>query len=358
MIVYFLDRDMQVLGVASTHQPGTHQITNDKMTDELSAASKAFEFDMIYKCKNRKNADICTAPGNYILRERDGVYSRFEIVDSEEDTGRNRINVYAEDAGMDLINKTVEACVPGRAMQITEYLAPWLTGTNIEIGINEISDVRKDVYWTGEQSAAKRIRECVEKFGAEMDYSFEIQGLHIIHIYLNIYAKRGTTTYRPLRMGMEIKSITKTRSAADVVTGIVGNGNTAEGSEDPITLSGYSYDDGDYYVSGESLLSRKASARWCRNGQGHILDRKHYEADSQSELFGAVMADLQSRVDIETTWQAQLNYMPKGLSAGEMVRVMDEKRGIYFTARVISLTDSETRSRTTAELGEVQDAED
>lgn len=358
MIVYFLDRDMQVLGVASTHQPGTHQITSDKMTDELSAASKAFEFDMIYKCKDRKNADICTAPGNYILRERDGAYSRFEIVDSEEDTGKNRINVYAEDAGMDLINKTVEACVPGRAMQIAEYLAPWLTGTGVEIGVNEIANVRKDVYWTGEQGAAERIRECAEKFGVEIEYSFEIVGLHISHIYLNIYAKRGPAAYRPLRMGTEIKSITKTRSAADVVTGIVANGNAAEGSEDPITLSGYTYDDGDYYVSGESLLSRRALSRWCRNGQGHILDRKHYDADSQSELFGLVMADLKSRVDIETTWNARLNYMPEGLEAGETVRVVDERRGIYFTARVILLTDSETRSRITAELGEVQDAED
>lgn len=358
MMLYFLDRDMQVLGVASTYQPGTHLVTNDKMTDELSASAKAFEFDMIYKCAERKNADICTAPGNYILRERDGACSRWTIVDSEEDTGKDRINVYAEDAGMDLINKTVEACVPGRAMKIIEYLGPWLEGTGFEIGINEIPNVRKDVYWTGKQGAAERIRECVEKFGAEMEYSFEIEGLRILHKYLNIYAKRGPATYRTLRMGVEIKSITKTRSAADVVTGIIPNGNTAGGSEDPITLSGYSYDDGDFYVSGGSLLSRKALARWCRGGQGHILDRKHYDADSQSELFGAVMADLKDRVDIETSWLAQLNYVPKGIASGETVRVVDERRGIYFTARIISLTDSETRSRTAAELGEVQDAED
>lgn len=358
MMLYFLDRDMQVLGVASTRQPGTHLVTNDRMTDELAASAKTFQFDMIYKCRERKDADICTAPGNYILREREGSYSRFTIVDSEEDTGKNRISVYAEDAGMDLINKTVEAYVPGRAQKIADYLGVWLDGTGFEIGVNEIPNIQKDVYWTGKQHAAERIRECAEKFGVEMDYSFEIEGLRITHKYLNIYAKRGPATYRILRMGREVKSIKRTRSASNVVTGIVPNGNTAEGSEDPITLSGYTYDDGDFYVSGGSLLSREALARWCREGEGHILDRKHYDSDSQAELFAAVKADLKSRVDIETTWLAQLNYFPKGLSAGETVRVIDEKRGIYFTARVISLTDSDTRSRTTAELGEVTDAED
>ena len=355
MILYFLDRDMQVIGVASTHQPGTHHITDDRMTDELSASVKTLEFDLIYRFAERQNADLCTTPGNYILRERDGAYNEFMIVDSEEDTEKNRINVYAEDAGMGLVNRTIGRFVPSGPSKITDYIGAWLEGTGFEIGVNEIPNVEKYVYWTSEDRATDRIRECAKKFGAEIEYSFEIDRLRIAHKYLNIYARRGPVTYRTLRVGVEIGGITKARSSADVVTGIIPNGNTDEGDDDPVTLSGYTYDDGEYYITDGSLLSRSAYAKWCRGDQGHILIEKHYDADTQQRLFDLAIADLKERIDIKTTWTAELNSFPKGLSTGEAVRVLDERRGICFTARVIALTDSETRSRTTAELGEAQE---
>lgn len=228
MILYFLDRDMQVLGVASTHQPGTHHITDDRMTDELSASVKTLEFDLVYRFAERQNADLCTTPGNCILRERDGAYSEFMIVDSEEDTEKNRINVYAEDAGMGLINRTIGRFVPSGPSKIADYIGTWLEGTGFEIGVNEIPNVEKYVYWTSEDRATDRICECAKKFGAEIEYSFEIDRLRIAHKYLNIYARRGPVTYRTLRVGIEIGGITKARSSADVVTGITPNGNTDE----------------------------------------------------------------------------------------------------------------------------------
>ena len=204
MILYFLDRDMQVIGVASTHQPGTHHITDDRMTDELSASVKTLEFDLVYRFAERQNADLCTTPGNYILRERDGAYNEFMIVDSEEDTEKNRINVYAEDAGMGLVNRTIGRFVPSGPLKIADYIGVWLEGTGFEIGVNEIPNVEKYVYWTSEDRATDRIRECAKKFGAEIEYSFEIDRLRIAHKYLNIYARRGPVTYRTLRVGVEI----------------------------------------------------------------------------------------------------------------------------------------------------------
>ena len=50
----------------------------------------------------------------------------------------------------------------------------------------------------------------------------------------------------------------------DLATALSVTGGYPEESETPITLKGYKYDDGDIYLSGSTLYSRSAVAKWSR----------------------------------------------------------------------------------------------
>ena len=43
-------------------------------------------------------------PGNYVMRSYDDLDEFYTIIDTEADTSNNTIYVYAEDAGLDLLN--------------------------------------------------------------------------------------------------------------------------------------------------------------------------------------------------------------------------------------------------------------
>ena len=52
------------------------------------------------------------------------------------------------------------------------------------------------------------------------------------------------------RLGRDVKNIRDKESVQTLATALRVTGGTPEGSSEPITLEGYSYDDGDIYVDG------------------------------------------------------------------------------------------------------------
>ena len=103
MIVYFADRKLNILGLASTKIPDSILIDNDSQVIDIDTGVVTFEFDLYYTKGGRLEAEEMTTPGNYVLR-KDGEEQRlFQIVDAEADNVSGQINVYAEDAGLDLL---------------------------------------------------------------------------------------------------------------------------------------------------------------------------------------------------------------------------------------------------------------
>lgn len=56
------------------------------------------------------------------------------------------------------------------------------------------------------------------------------------------------------------------RTIENLATSLLAVGGTPSGSDIPATLEGYSYDDGDCYVSGRYLNSRAALEKWGETG--------------------------------------------------------------------------------------------
>ena len=357
MILYFADRSMTIIGQASTKLPKGLLVSDDEKKEDVNSGVKTFEADIEYN--NRTKAELMTAPGNYLLRSSGDEAEFYTIIDSELDSEAEMVSIYAEDAGLDLINSIVGPYSAPRAMTIAEYTAIYNVDTGFEIGVNEVSNYTRQLEFEGEVTGTERLRSLATAFDAEISFSFKIDRLHVLHKYINFWKKRGKATGATLRVGKHISKLRITRSVANLATGLYVTGGTPEGSNDPITLQGYSYDDGDIYVSGNRLLCRSAIAKWSRylspdeqgTGQGHIIKRWSYDTTSQSELCARAVTQLQKAKDPEVNYEAEVIELPKGVQVGDTVRIADTEGSLFLEARILEMKTMECRGKREITLG-------
>lgn len=358
MILYFTDRHMNILGQASTHLPEGLRISDDLKTEEVEAGVATLEFTLNYTEKTRKEASRYGAVGNYILRKNGEEEEFYTIITSEENVFKQEVEIYAEDAGMDLLNETVGAYAADKAYPASYYVEKFSYDSGFEVGLNEVSNLNRKLSWEGETTASERILSVATQFDAEVSYSFEIDRLRIRHKYINLHKKRGTDSGRELRINREINNIIVKSSVEDLATALSVTGGYPEESETPITLKGYKYDDGDIYLSGSTLYSRSAVAKWSRylsekgNGTGHIVQSYSYDTTSQSELCNRAVSKLKKIYDAAVSYEVELAYLPDGIRIGDTVNVVDDAGELYLSARIMKLESSAANDEYTATLGD------
>lgn len=364
MILYFADRKMNILGYATTQLKSTYLIVDDKKTEEVESGISSFECEVSWASKDRLKLETMMDAGNYILRSNGNEKDFFTIIETNIDTSKQTISVYAEDAGMDLLNEVAMPFTSDKAYDIAHYIGLYAIDTGFEIGINEIPNLTRKLSWDGETTCTERIASIATQFdNAEISYSFETKGLLITHKYINIFKKRGKDTGEQLRLGYEIASIATNKSVANLATSLRVTGGIPDGKEEPITLKGYKYDDGDFYVSGSRLSSRKALAIWSRyvwdrepnklNGYtGHIVQAYSYDTTSQKELCAHAITKLKKLCQMEVNYEADIVYLPENVKIGDRVNVVDNEGRLYTSTRVLKLETSVTGRKRTATLGE------
>lgn len=174
MIIYFADRKMNILGQASTNLPKGVVIKEDTKTEEIETGVCTFECRICYSKETRQSIEEWSEAGNYILRSSDSDQEFYTIISVEIDTENQDIYIYAEDAGMDLLNEVLKSSKDGVARNLTEYINSAAYDSGFEIGINESDDSVKIAYGLDEQTAAERVLDISKKFGYEIAYSFAI----------------------------------------------------------------------------------------------------------------------------------------------------------------------------------------
>lgn len=364
MILYFADRKMNILGYATTQLKSTYLIVDDKKTEEVESGISSFECEVSWASQDRLKLETMMDAGNYILRSNGSEKDFFTIIETNIDTSKQMISVYAEDAGMDLLNEVAMPFASDKAYGIAHYIGLYAIDTGFEIGINEIPNLTRKLSWDGETTCTERIASIATQFdNAEISYSFETKGLLITHKYINIFKKRGKDTGEQLRLGYEIASIATNKSVANLATSLRVTGGIPDGKEKPITLNGYKYDDGDFYVSGSRLSSRKALAIWSRyvwdrepnklNGYtGHIVQAYSYDTTSQQELCAHAITKLKKLCQMEVNYEVDIVYLPENVKIGDRVNVVDNEGRLYTSTRVLKLETSVTSRKRTATLGE------
>lgn len=366
MIVYFADREMQVLGHATTNLPNGYVIIEDLKTEDTESGVATFSCKIGYDKENRLQLEAMTNAGNYLLRSHDNENEFYTIIDTEIDTKDQSIYVYAEDAGLDLLNEIAGEFEADETHNAEWYINKYIIDSGFEMGINEIPETTtRKLSWEGEETVTSRLASIATQFdGFEISYSFAIKGLLITNKYVNIHKKRGKDAGAQLRLNIDVDRIVTTKSVANLATAFVCEGGVPDNAEDPITLKGYSYDDGDFYVDDNGTLkSRKANEKWSRyvwnkepnrlkGYEGYIVRPYSYNTTEQKTLCSHAVTELKKVCDMEVNFEVDINRLPESVKIGDRVNIIDDAGEMYVSTRVLKLETSIVDDKYSATLGE------
>ena len=362
MIIYFANRSMEIQGSASTGLPGGFTVVEDTKTEEIETGVAVFECRVKFDSENRLQLEAMCEAGNYLLRSDGDLNEFYTIIEVEVDTKEQTVYLYAEDAGMDLLNEVCPAYEATANHDVAWYIKRYTADSGFEIGINEVPDLVKKLKFASEQTATERLTEIAEGFGGfEISYSFAIHGIEVTHKYINIYQERGKDVADQLRLNQDIDRIITKMSVANLATALSCTGGTPKGKKDPITLQGYTYDDGDFYVDGKLLKSRQAVAQWSRyawevtdasDWQGHHIRQYTYNTTSQATLCSKAIKELKKLRQMEVNYEVEINNLPEGIRIGDRINIVDDGGALYLSARILKLETSICDQKQTATLGE------
>lgn len=355
MIVYFADRYMNILGQASTKLPQGLTITEDLKVDDVETGVSSFECVIPFDDSTRAELEKCCKVGNYILRSHNNETEFYTIIESEKDTGEQEVEIYAEDAGLDLLNEVVGKYEADKAYDLAYYVNKYIADSGFVIGINEAKGLTRKLLWEGESTVTERIASIATQFGGfEVSYTFDIIGLAVTKMYVNIFKKRGKDSGAELRLNKQVDRIITTESIYNVATALQCEGGTPEEEENPITLQGYKYDDGDFYISGNRLCSREALKKWNRfkGKDGHIVRQYSYDTTSQATLCAHAITELKKLREVEVNYEIEIKELPDDVQVGDRVNVVDEKGELFLSTRLLQLKTSVCDQKHEAVLGE------
>lgn len=360
MIIYFADRQMNILGMATTSLPNTLRITDDVKIEEIENGTTTFECVIHFTKKSQLSVQEFTEAGNFLLRGNGNEAEAYTIIETEIDVKAGTVKIYCEDVGMDLLNEVFGDYAPG-SQNIETYIKYFASDSGFKIGVNELgSGVKKSIKYEGENTALERLSSVASNFGCNISFSFAINNLSITKKNINIWKKRGRDNGATLRLGKEVNNIITSKSVANVATRILAYGATLEGKNSPINLKSYVKTDGDFYTEAGSyyVYSKSAQEKWKRNwltglsSGGEITQR--FTDDScktQAALFNAAKKKLIEMRDTQINYEVDIvNY--DDLRIGDYVRIVDDNGELYLKARVLNLETSIANESIKAVLGE------
>ena len=197
MIIYFADRTLNITGQASTNLPGGIRILEDNLLEEIESGVNAFSFKINFDDENRADVEAAIKVGNFVLKSGGDAFSSeantydsvYQIIETELDTLEKELYVYAEDAGLDLINKVVEGTTleNKNLLQMLQAFVP----TDWTINLINTPTNTKTYTWDGDNTATERINSIVGIFDCEVYYSFVVERFEIKKKVINVTRKRG-----------------------------------------------------------------------------------------------------------------------------------------------------------------------
>lgn len=366
MIIYFADRNLNVLGSASTDLPKGITIIADEKNEDIETGVRTFNVTVVYDDSTRELITENVAVGNFLLRSSGDENEFYTIITTEHNTEDQTVQAYCEDAGLDLLNTIVNAATYTSAHDAEYYVNQYLPA-GWSIHTNELTGSTRTLSWDGESTVTERLLSIVNSFGGELDFSYEIEQLHVTKRYVNLYKHRGNSTImHQLRLGGDIYSITTNKSIEELATAFYATGGTLSGKSTPINLSGCNYSsDGttthdpavatdDYQIVGKQVRCISAMAKWASklDSDGVLVRTYNYNTTNQKTLFSHAVAELKKVINEATTYDLSFITFPDDLRLGDRVNVVDDKNNLYLEGRILTLTKSVVSDQTTATLGE------
>ena len=152
MNIYFADRRMNILGSASTGLPGGLVASEDKRTEDVETGIAVFECKVRFNENTRNKVESLTAVGNFVLRSHGNDNEFYTIIESECDTKKQCVYIYAEDAGLDLLNEVVGEYAADGAKTVNHYIETFAYDSGFVVGTNEVAGVTKQLSFDDEET--------------------------------------------------------------------------------------------------------------------------------------------------------------------------------------------------------------
>lgn len=231
MLLNVHDKDLKIIGILDNESQDAIGYSEDKWARDLETGSSVYEFTAY----NRKlsyetvytNPFNCLNIGNYVSFNYDGEDHIFKIM-SVEKTGTETY-CYCENLNLELRNEMVGAYDSGEdeltlekhisKMQLLDY-------TNMFIGLNELSNVKKAVSFSDEETKLSRLLALFQAFGAEHKFTTKLHSNGKVKEFkVDIYKKKDSdgnggvgrfVKDKILRKGENIKSLKEKQDILEI----------------------------------------------------------------------------------------------------------------------------------------------
>ena len=258
------------------------------------------------------------------------------------------VELTAYSLGLELNNETRGEHKPANAMSITEYVAYYDPEHALTIGVNEVSDKRIKLEWTGTDTILARLFSVANSFGAELDFNVELNDDYSLkRQVLNIYKKGNLGTNKvsqPVRVGKELKVINYSDNIKELRTAVRATG------KDGLTIDGLNkkiYDNNKellYYSSGMTVYAPQSRDRFPSVGKGSndnwiVKDLGETQYETKEALWGYMYGEIQKISAPEITYEVE-GAIDAGI--GDTQTLIDDihfEPALYVQARVSELED-------------------
>lgn len=249
---------------------------------------------------------------------------------------------------LELNNEERGAHKPDKAMSFAEYLAYYDPEHSVTLGINQVSDKRIKLEWTGTDTILARLFSIANSFDAELEFVTELNDDYSLkrHV-LNVYKKGNlgsNKTSSPVRVGKELKVINYSDNIEDLRTAVRATG------KDGLTIDGLNkkiYDDNKqllYYSSANTVYAPQSRDRFPSVGKGSndnwiIKDLGETQYETKEALWGYMYGEIQKISVPEITYEVE-GAIDAGI--GDTQTLIDDKHfepALYVQARVSELED-------------------
>ena len=307
---------------------------DDMFEQDLDTGIGIYEFKVDKTHESIKNVSI----GCYLFVVDGDLTRCFEITRIEED--HNTKIITAEDAGLDLLGETVPPFKSDESQNISYYVSKFIFDSGWELGINEVSDLKRKLEFEQYDTTTKRLRDVAKQFDAEIIYSVEMLHDKPHRKLINFYKKYNSNKIIRLEYGKNIKNIKKTSNIENLATALRVVG--AEG----LTLAGYEYHNERFKLGSDGMIyDTVENERWKRNNAssgGYIVANYESTAKTKERLLEEGIKQLKKRAYPEVNYDIDLDLIDSNVFIGQSAEMIDSEfmPPIAFSARIVSIKRS------------------
>ena len=261
MLLTIHDANLQKVAFVDNSKQNTLNYYGDTWNRSLQTGSSTFEFTVF---KKAIKSDTTLNKAYQFLNERAWVSFKykgrsyiFNVMQVEEN--EKTIKCYCENFNLELINELANPYKATKSMTFVEYCNEFgiLNYSHLSIGINEVSDKKLTLEWSGQDTKLARLLSLANRFDAEIEFDTQLNADSTIKKFcINVYHEndddhQGVGRIRNdihLKYGNNITSITRKIDKTGIFNSIRPTGKRTvknEGKEDTeevVTIQGLNDD--------------------------------------------------------------------------------------------------------------------